>query len=126
LWLRLVDEAGEDAVAEAARVGVTQAERDLAADGFDVEAERARAEAWLEERAERAAPRAPEEVSGPGLGARDRARERRSARGQRRGAVRESRDRVRTPRERPRETRGSAREGRGRERDDRSPVPFVP
>jgi hypothetical protein len=41
LWQQLVDEAGEDAVDQAAAVTVAQAERDLAAAGFDVAAERA-------------------------------------------------------------------------------------
>jgi hypothetical protein len=41
LWQKLVDEAGEDAIERAAAVSVAQAERDLAAAGFDVAAERA-------------------------------------------------------------------------------------
>jgi hypothetical protein len=41
LWRQLVAEAGEDAVDRAAAVSVADAERDLAAAGFDVEAERA-------------------------------------------------------------------------------------
>jgi hypothetical protein len=48
LWQRLVDEAGEDAVEEAVDVSVAQAERDLAAAGFDVKAERAHAAAVVE------------------------------------------------------------------------------
>jgi hypothetical protein len=40
LWRQLVDEAGDDAVERAAAVSVAQAERDLAAAGFDVAAER--------------------------------------------------------------------------------------
>jgi hypothetical protein len=47
LWQKLVDEAGEDLIEEAASVSVAQAEKDLAAWGFDVAAERARAEAFL-------------------------------------------------------------------------------
>ena len=43
IWQRLVDEAGEDAIEAAAAVSVAQAERDLAAAGFDVAAERAAA-----------------------------------------------------------------------------------
>ncbi len=43
LWRQLVDEAGEDLVERAVVVSVAQAERDLAAAGFDVAAERARA-----------------------------------------------------------------------------------
>jgi hypothetical protein len=43
LWHRLVEEAGEDAIESAAGTSVAQAERDLAAAGFDVKAERARA-----------------------------------------------------------------------------------
>ncbi len=49
LWQELVDEAGEDAIDAAAAVTVEQAERDLAAAGFDVAAERAAALAWLDE-----------------------------------------------------------------------------
>jgi hypothetical protein len=47
LWQELVDEAGEELIEEAAAVSVAQAEKDLAAWGFDVAAERARAEAFL-------------------------------------------------------------------------------
>ncbi|HEY8038956.1 MAG TPA: hypothetical protein VIF15_04150 [Polyangiaceae bacterium] len=43
LWEKLVDEI----IDEAASVSVAQAEADLAAAGFDVAAERARAEAFL-------------------------------------------------------------------------------
>jgi len=49
LWQRLVDEAGEDTVESAAGASVAQAERDLVAAGFDVKAERARAEALIDE-----------------------------------------------------------------------------
>ena len=42
---QLVDEAGEAEVEQAAQVSVAQAERELAAAGFDVAAERAKAEA---------------------------------------------------------------------------------
>ncbi len=49
LWQRLVDEAGDDAVESAAAVSVAQAERELVAAGFDVKAERARAEARIAE-----------------------------------------------------------------------------
>ena len=49
LWRRLVEEAGEALVEEAARVSVAQAERELAAAGFDVGAERRRAEALIAE-----------------------------------------------------------------------------
>jgi hypothetical protein len=45
LWQQLVDEAGDDAIERAAAVSVAQAERDLAAAGFDVAAERALANA---------------------------------------------------------------------------------
>jgi hypothetical protein len=45
LWQRLVDETGEEAIESAAAVSVAQAERDLVAAGFDVSAERARADA---------------------------------------------------------------------------------
>ena len=47
LWKELVDEAGEDAVDRAAAVSVAEAERELAAAGFDVEAERAAARALI-------------------------------------------------------------------------------
>ena len=47
LWQKLVDETGEALIEEAAAVSVAQAEKDLAAWGFDVAAERARAEAFL-------------------------------------------------------------------------------
>jgi hypothetical protein len=47
LWQRLVDEAGDDAVERAVAVSVAQAEKDLAAAGFDVAAERARALALI-------------------------------------------------------------------------------
>ena len=48
LWRRLVEEAGEEAIDAAASLSVAQAERDLAAAGFDVAAERAVAEAWVD------------------------------------------------------------------------------
>jgi hypothetical protein len=47
LWKQLVDEAGDEAVARAAAVSVAEAERELAAAGFDVEAERAIARARI-------------------------------------------------------------------------------
>jgi hypothetical protein len=47
LWDKLVEEAGEDEVERAASVSVEQAEKELAEAGFDVAAERARAEAFL-------------------------------------------------------------------------------
>ena len=49
LWGRLVDEAGEDEVERASRVTVARAERELAAAGYDVKAERAKARALTEE-----------------------------------------------------------------------------
>jgi hypothetical protein len=49
LWRRLVEEAGEALIEEAARVSVAQAERELAAAGFDVGAERRKAEAVIAE-----------------------------------------------------------------------------
>jgi hypothetical protein len=49
IWKKLVQEAGDDAVASAASVGVEQAERELAAAKFDVKAERARANALIAE-----------------------------------------------------------------------------
>lgn len=47
LWRQIVDEAGDDLVERAAAVSVAQAEEDLAAAGFDVAAERARAVARI-------------------------------------------------------------------------------
>ncbi|MGO9836576.1 MAG: hypothetical protein ACLP1X_20450 [Polyangiaceae bacterium] len=47
LWLQLVDEAGEALVERAAAVSVAEAEKDLAAAGFDVAAERVRAVARI-------------------------------------------------------------------------------
>src|ERR1700691_105481 len=47
LWKKLVDEAGEALIEEAAAVSVAQAEKELAEAGFDVAAERAKAEAVL-------------------------------------------------------------------------------
>ena len=49
VWRQLADEAGDDAVDEAANVSVAQAEKELAAAGFDVAADRATAEAFLRE-----------------------------------------------------------------------------
>jgi hypothetical protein len=61
LWQKLVDEAGEALVEEAAAVSVAQAEKELAEAGFDVAAERARAEDFLTSLAAGAA----EDVEGP-------------------------------------------------------------
>ena len=47
LWKQLVAEAAEAEIEEAANISVEQAEKDLAAWGFDVAAERAKAEAFL-------------------------------------------------------------------------------
>jgi hypothetical protein len=47
LWKKLVDEAGEDAVDDAAGVAVSDAERDLKVAGFDTNAERAKAAAAI-------------------------------------------------------------------------------
>jgi uncharacterized iron-regulated membrane protein len=47
LWQSLVEEAGEDAIAEAAAVTVPQAEQFLSAAGFDVKQERATATATI-------------------------------------------------------------------------------
>jgi hypothetical protein len=49
LWKKLALEAGEDAITDAASVPVTQAERDLHEAGFDVKAERERANARIGE-----------------------------------------------------------------------------
>jgi hypothetical protein len=67
LWQRLVDEAGDDAVESAAAVSVGQAQRDLVAAGFDVKAERARAEARIAELTGEPAPasRTPEPAVEP-------------------------------------------------------------
>src|SRR5690348_16844620 len=48
LWNKLVDEAGEDEIDRAANVSVEQAEAELKAAGFDVAAERAKANAFLD------------------------------------------------------------------------------
>jgi len=48
LWKKLVEEAGEDEIERAAKISVEQAEKELAAAGFDVAAERAKAEAFLD------------------------------------------------------------------------------
>ena len=47
LWNKLVEEAGEDPITAAASVSASQAERDLRAAGFDVKAERERANAVI-------------------------------------------------------------------------------
>jgi hypothetical protein len=47
LWDKLVEEAGEDPIAAAASVSPSQAEQDLRAAGFDVKAERDRADAVI-------------------------------------------------------------------------------
>jgi hypothetical protein len=47
LWRHLVDEAGEEEIERAASVSVAEAEAYLTKAGFDVKAERARAEAFL-------------------------------------------------------------------------------
>ena len=47
LWREILDDAGEDEIEAAANVSVAQAEKELAAAGFDVAAERAKAEAFL-------------------------------------------------------------------------------
>jgi hypothetical protein len=47
LWKKLLEEAGGELIEEAAAVSVAQAEKELAEAGFDVAAERARAEAFL-------------------------------------------------------------------------------
>jgi putative heme degradation protein len=48
VWRQLVEEAGEDEIEGAARVSVADAEKELARAGFDVAAERARAEALMD------------------------------------------------------------------------------
>lgn len=49
LWEQLVDEAGEDLIARAASTSVQDAEKELAAAGVDVAAERAEAERFLQD-----------------------------------------------------------------------------
>ena len=49
VWRQLVDEAGEDEIERATSVSVAQAEKELAEAGFDVAAERAKAEAIIDE-----------------------------------------------------------------------------
>jgi hypothetical protein len=56
LWNRLVEEAAEDEIERAAAVSVEEASRELAAAGFDVEAERAVARAHI---AALVSPRSP-------------------------------------------------------------------
>jgi hypothetical protein len=68
LWKKLVDEAGEDEIDRAASVSVEQAEADLKAAGFDVAAERAKANAFLdalEGGAPRSAPGVAPQVTPP-------------------------------------------------------------
>jgi len=48
LWKQLVEEVGEEEIERAACVTVAEAEAELAAAGFDVAAERARSEAFLD------------------------------------------------------------------------------
>jgi|HubBroStandDraft_2_1064218.scaffolds.fasta_scaffold114369_2 hypothetical protein len=48
LWRQLVEEAGEEEIDRAAQVSVAQAERELAEAGFDVDAERAKADGLLD------------------------------------------------------------------------------
>jgi hypothetical protein len=68
LWRELVDEAGEDAIDRAATVSVAEAEAELAAAGFDVAAERAKAGAFVDalgsevssSNSKETAPRGPE------------------------------------------------------------------
>src|SRR5260370_930227 len=49
VWQQLVDEAGEDEIDRAASVSVVQAEKELAKAGFDVAAERAKANAIIDQ-----------------------------------------------------------------------------
>jgi len=64
VWRQLVDEAGEDEIERAASVSVEQAEKELTAGGFDVAAERAKAEAFLRELESEAPHRAPKPQNG--------------------------------------------------------------
>jgi hypothetical protein len=48
VWRKLVEEAGEDEIERAANRSIEDVERELAALGFDVAAERAEAKAFLE------------------------------------------------------------------------------
>jgi hypothetical protein len=66
LWKKLVDEADEDEMDRAASMSVQQAEADLKAAGFDVAAERAKANAFLdalESRAPRSTPGVASQVT---------------------------------------------------------------
>ena len=66
LWKKLADERDdEEAIESAASASVAEAERDLAAAGFDVKAERARAEALIAELLGEAAAETTAWVSGP-------------------------------------------------------------
>jgi hypothetical protein len=56
LWDKLVEEAGEDPIATATRVSPSHAEQDLRAAGFDVKAERERANAVIADLAGETAP----------------------------------------------------------------------
>jgi len=49
VWNHLEQEAAEDEIEQGASVGVAQAEKELAEAGFDVEAEREKARAWVRE-----------------------------------------------------------------------------
>jgi hypothetical protein len=59
LWRQLVEEAGEDEIERAARVSVAQAEKELADAGFDVAAERAKAEALIRDLEGKGSPPRP-------------------------------------------------------------------
>jgi hypothetical protein len=67
LWDHLVAEAGEEEIEKAASMSVEQAEAELRAAGFDVAAERARAEAFLDD-LERGGEGAPAAVAMGALG----------------------------------------------------------
>jgi hypothetical protein len=79
LWKQLVDEAGEDEIERAANVSVEQAEAELRAAGFDVAAERAKAEAFLDV-LDGGPAAAMESAARDAAVARDRARERKRPR----------------------------------------------
>jgi hypothetical protein len=72
LWRDLADDAGEDSIEGSVGVSVAQAERDLAAAGFDLAAERAKATAVLETLGGAAPDRgAPRDAGAHAVAARD-------------------------------------------------------
>ncbi len=60
IWKKVLEEAGEAEIERAASISVEQAEKELAEAGFDVAAERARAEAFLESLEGKGTPQQPQ------------------------------------------------------------------